>query len=178
MTPAVIVYGPPASGKDTVTSSLNKLDARFRLFPRLKVGPGRTTGYRLTTESEIDKLRSRGGILWENSRYDATYVIDRPYLARMTEAGEIPVIHLGQVEAVHKIASGLPNLDWLTVYLWCLRDVAIDRIRARGTGDTDARIRAWNETEPLESADLFINSAEVLPEVAAGLISEEVRKFG
>ncbi|MGV9303830.1 hypothetical protein ACWDLG_10705 [Nonomuraea sp. NPDC003727] len=34
----IVLYGPPASGKDTVTAALRRLDPRFVLLPKLKVG--------------------------------------------------------------------------------------------------------------------------------------------
>lgn len=49
--PAVMLYGPPAAGKDTVTEALIRLDRSYRLYQRLKVGAGRTDGYRMTTLS-------------------------------------------------------------------------------------------------------------------------------
>jgi len=35
----VLLYGPPAAGKDTVSAALIAVDARYVLFERLKVGP-------------------------------------------------------------------------------------------------------------------------------------------
>ena len=35
MAHAVVLYGAPGVGKDTVTASLSRLDARYRLFPRI-----------------------------------------------------------------------------------------------------------------------------------------------
>ncbi len=80
MTRGLILYGPPASGKDTITHALAELDPTISLFRRLKAGPGRTGTYRMTTEPEISHLRAAGDVIWENSRYDAVYVIDRPGL--------------------------------------------------------------------------------------------------
>ena len=73
--PAVILYGPPAAGESTVTKALTCLDESYRLYRRLKVGAGRTIGYRMTTLSHIKTLRSAGSVVWETHRYDALYVI-------------------------------------------------------------------------------------------------------
>ena len=38
----VILYGPPAAGKDTVTRELTTLEGEVHLFSRVKAGSGRT----------------------------------------------------------------------------------------------------------------------------------------
>lgn len=173
MNVGVILYGPPAAGKDTVTSALHALDPRYELFPRLKAGPGRTTGYRMNTDATIDALRARGEIVWENQRYGSTYVVDAPELRdRLTR--QRPVLHLGQVEAIDAVRAAPLAAAWLVVYLWCPRDVAARRIEARATGDTAARLRAWDETTPLDIADLSIDTAQLAPDVAAAAIHRAV----
>ncbi|MBA9002065.1 kinase [Thermomonospora cellulosilytica] len=166
----VILYGPPASGKDTVTEELKRLDGRYRQFERLKSGSGRSRGYRMTTESAIDDLRSRGEVIWENRRYGALYVVDRPSLVQSLGTG-IPVLHLGQVEAVGAVIGAIPDAAWLTVSLWCPRDVAATRLIGRGSTDMHDRLRAWDETEPLPTADLIINTAEISAQQAAQAIN-------
>jgi hypothetical protein len=105
---AVILYGPPATGKDTVTEALTCLDENYRLYRRLKVGAGRTVGYRMTTLSHIKTLRSAGSVVWETRRYDALYVIDRASLTNMLTVC-IPVLHVGQAEAVKAVTAALPQ---------------------------------------------------------------------
>jgi len=171
--PAIILYGPPAAGKDTVTAALTSLDESCRLYRRLKVGDGRTDGYRMTTLSHINALRTSGAVAWETRRYGALYVVDRTSLAEMLTVC-IPVLHLGQVEAVTAITGTLAT-QWLTVWLWCPRDVAARRIAKRGTGDEAARLRAWDETQPLPDADLLINTAEINPIEAAKTIHDGIQ---
>jgi guanylate kinase len=172
--PAVILHGPPAAGKDTVTKALTRLDESYRLYRRLKVGAGRTAGYRMTTSSHINTLRSAGSVVWENRRYDALYVIDRVWLTGMLETC-IPVLHVGQPEAVEAVTAALPPAtQWITVWLWCPRDVAAGRITERGTADTAERLRAWDETAPLPEADISINTAETHPIDAAATIHSQV----
>ncbi|MFI7534012.1 guanylate kinase [Streptosporangium sp. NPDC049376] len=172
--PGIILYGPPAAGKDTITTELEKLDRRYQAFARLKSGSGRTRGYRITTDAAIAELREEGGVIWENSRYGAIYVVDRPGLTQSLEGG-VPVVHLGQVEAVSRITELIPD-RWLVVSLWCPRDVAEERITARGSTDLAERLHAWDATDPLVSADLAINTAKVAPEKAAQLIDAEARR--
>jgi guanylate kinase len=171
--PAVILYGPPAAGKNTVTKALTRLDESYQLYRRLKVGEGRTVGYRMTTLSHVDALRSVGAVVWETRRYGALYVVDRASLAEMLTVC-IPVLHLGQVEAVTAVTGALAT-QWVTVWLWCPRDVAARRIAKRGTGDAVARLRAWDETEPLPKADISVNTAEVQATDAAAAIHSRVQ---
>ena len=169
----VILYGPPAAGKDTVTRNLHELDSRFVLFPRLKAGSGRMEGYRITTDAEADSIVSSGAVIWENRRYGARYLIDRPYLLRQAQRA-YPVLHLGQVPAVSAVVRAAPELGWVVVSLWCPRNIAASRIRARATGDGDARLQAWDETEALPQCDLFINTNEVTAGEAAKRIMQLV----
>lgn len=169
----VILYGPPASGKDTVTAALTALDGSYTLFQRLKAGGGRTQGYRPTTAPEIDQLRATGQVVWENRRYEATYVVDRAGLTAAL-ASHTPVLHLGQVDAVKAVAAAMPAADWTVVQLWCPRREAERRMILRDTGDTDTRLTAWDETEPLPDAHITINTARLKPTTAATLIDTVV----
>ncbi|MEU5963877.1 kinase [Micromonospora parva] len=173
----VILYGPPAAGKDTVTAALRDLDPRYALFERLKVGPGRTRGYRMADETTLDQLRRSGDVVWENHRYGARYVVDRPFLTQQLSAA-VPVVHLGQRQAIAAVTRAVPAASWWVVYLWCPRDVAERRISARQTGDAGARLRAWDDTEPLPDADLTIDTAEVSPHAAAERIHRHVLADG
>ncbi|MEN3614444.1 kinase [Plantactinospora sp. ZYX-F-223] len=178
MTRGIILYGPPAAGKDTITRHLEALHNRYVLFPRLKAGRGRTTGYRITTLADIEALRRQDGIIWENHRYGATYVLDRPGLtARLAE--HVPVLHLGQVEGVHAVTTAIPDTRWVIVHVWCPRGVAEIRIRERGTGDTAERLKAWDETKPItDMADLTINTLVTSPGDAARQIDSYVNTVG
>lgn len=162
----VILYGPPAAGKDTITECLRSIRPAYTLFPRLKAGSGRASGYRMTTDAELEALRAKGDMVWENRRYGATYAIDRPTLERLLDT-RWPIVHLGQLKAIERIVEAVPDVKWISVYVWCPRNVAEERIAARCTGDDAARLQAWDETEPLENADLVFNTADIAPGRAA-----------
>lgn len=170
----VILYGPPAAGKDTVTRCLADLDTSFSLFSRVKIGPGRSAGYRMSTPEQLQELRVSGAVVYENARYDSTYVTDRPGLDAAFKAG-VPVMHLGQVNGVRAVLDGYPAC-WLTVLLWCPREVTEARSAGRGDADTPARLAAWDATRadldanPSFRFDLTIRTDEVAPEAAAAQI--------
>lgn len=161
---AVILYGPPAAGKDTVTAAL---PAPYALYRRLKVGPGRTAGYRMGTADDLAALHANGQVIYENRRYSSVYVVDGPELDLMLADGLVPVLHLGQPEAVSAITAARPDVHWTVVELWCPRGIAAQRIVGRGTGDITARLAAWDDTQHLAAADLRIDTSEIPPADAA-----------
>ncbi|MDG4768569.1 kinase [Solwaraspora sp. WMMD406] len=173
MRQGVILYGPPAAGKDTITERLAAIDPAYQLFARLKTGRGRTSGYRMTTPDHLAALAAASGIIWQNQRYGATYVIDRDGLDQALTTG-IPVLHMGQPDGIHAVTDATPSARWLVVYLWCPRDIAAQRIRERHTGDTSDRLTAWDQTPPVD-ADLTINTAASNPQEAAYTIHHATR---
>lgn len=172
MTCGVILYGPPASGKDTIDAALRRLSPRYRHFPRLKAGPGRTDGYRMTTDDELQILRNDGSIVWENHRYGATYAVDLPSLTTALADG-VPIIHLGQPEAITAVQAAT-DAKWITVSLTTSRDIAAERLARRGPADLAARLAAWDETSGLDRANLRIDTGQVAPEDAACQIDAAV----
>jgi guanylate kinase len=172
----VILYGPPASGKDTVTAALGEIDSRYAQFQRLKVGSGKTSGYRIGTREQLAQLRAAGDVIYENARYGNTYTIDRPGLDDAVNAG-VPVVHLGQLIGVRALVDGFPA-EWATVLLWCSREVTAARSAGRGDTDTEARLAAWDATkEDLDAHpgfgwDLVVETATTGPAEAARRIDQ------
>lgn len=183
MTPhqhAVVLYGPPAAGKDTVNAALAELDDRYAQFHRLKVGSGKTAGYRVGTIEQLAEMRATGDVIYENSRYGNVYVVDRPGLDAAFAAG-VPVVHLGQITGIHAVVNGY-DADWTTVLLWCPREVTAARSVSRGDADTEARLAAWDATKedldayPGVDWDLVVETVATEPTEAARLINELLAK--
>lgn len=177
----VVLYGPPASGKDTVTQALTALDARYVHFQRLKAGGGRGHGYRLCTSEHIDDLRDRGLVVYENERYDSLYAIDRPALDALLARDLFPVVHLGQLAGVHALVRH-PAV-WLPVLLHCQRSTTAQRARQRGSDDIAARLQAWDDTagdlacaRPDDFA-LRIDTDRTSPASAAQSIDAQLRRL-
>ncbi|MFE6946098.1 phosphotransferase-like protein [Streptomyces chartreusis] len=172
----VILYGPPASGKDTVSTSLSELDSKYAQFARLKVGTGKSAGYRMGTGEQLRELEAAGDVVYANARYGNTYVIDRPGVDAAFAAG-VPVVHLGQVDGIQALIDGYPA-NWSVVLLWCPREVTKQRSAERGDSDTAARLAAWDATlEDLDAHpgmvwDLTVDTTASAPQDAARLIDQ------
>ncbi|MCW2882205.1 MAG: hypothetical protein JWQ95_6305 [Sphaerisporangium sp.] len=137
------MYGPPTSGKSTTTEALHRLDPRFRLLRKLKVGTGRAEEYHLVTAAHLDELRQAGRTVAETHRYGNTYAIDCAEVDDMTSAGLIPVAHIGNIADLRRLVGRDP---WLRVLLWVPREVCEQRSGHRGEVDTAQRLAAWDET--------------------------------
>lgn len=169
----VILYGPPASGKTSITDALTALDPTFQLYKRLKVGGGRSEGYRLTTSSALDRMRQAGNILYENDRYGATYAIDRDALVASMQSASI-VVHLGQPAGVEALTIGLPG-QFAVIALHCPRHEARLRLLARGDLDQTERLAAWDQTPPLPSAMASIDTVRHSPPASAKIVQGLLR---
>ncbi|MFE3413108.1 guanylate kinase [Streptomyces mirabilis] len=176
MKQGVLLYGPPAAGKDTVTRALSQLNCQYRQFARLKVGSGKSVGYRMGTVDQLLELEAVGDVIYANSRYGNTYAIDRPGLDKAFAAG-VPVVHLGQVNGVRALVDGY-TADWAPVLLWCPKGVTAQRSEGRGDSDTAARLAAWDATlddldaHPEMVWELTVDTAAMSPEESARLIDQ------
>ena len=141
----VILYGPPASGKDTVTAELASQDTRYALVAKLKAGTGRSAGYRHVSPADLDKLRATGRLAVETHRYGNVYAVDRDDIAALVEADRVPVVHMGNIPDLQRLRTAIP-LTWTAVLLWSPRAVCADRSKHRGDADTPTRLQAWDET--------------------------------
>ncbi|MGW1004087.1 phosphotransferase-like protein [Streptomyces sp. NPDC002520] len=146
MRQGILLYGPPAAGKDTITAALTELDARYVPFTRLKIGTGKTKGYRMGTSEQLTALEARGDVIYRNDRYGNIYVVDRPGLDQAMEGGRTPVVHLGQMAGMEQVTALYPA-HWVRVLLWCSKETTARRSPQRGDTDTAARLAAWDATQ-------------------------------
>jgi len=172
----VILYGPPAAGKDTITDCLALLDNRYCLYRRLKVGSGRTDRYEIASHTALAGLRDTGELLYENEQYGSTYGISRTQLTQLA-ATRFPVLHLGQPAGVDAVTSAGIGITWLVVELWCRRPLAAARIEARATGDAERRMHVYDQTEQLANPHLRIDTGETPPGTAAQQVDQARRSL-
>ena len=145
MRQGILLYGPPAAGKDTVTAALSELDEQYVPFTRLKIGTGKTQGYRMGTPEQLAALEARGDVIYRNERYGNVYVVDRHGLEQVMAGGRTPVVHLGQMVGMEQVTALFPA-QWVRVLLWCSKETTARRSPQRGDTDTAARLAAWDAT--------------------------------
>ena len=176
MKTGIILFGPPASGKDTITSCLTGLDPHLAPFARLKIGEGRSQGYRMGTTDQLRHLEAAGDIVYRNDRYNSVYLVDRPGLDAAFADEHVPIVHLGQIAGITALTTGYPAV-WLTVRLDCPREVTVQRSTGRGDTDTPARLAAWDATaadlqENPATWDLHLHTDQLTPAEAAAEITK------
>lgn len=72
------------------------------------------------TGQRLAELRAAGRLLVETHRYGNIYAIDRHQIGRMTRAGRVPIVHMGNIGDVRRLAE---TASWLLVMLWASRGV-------------------------------------------------------
>ncbi|MER5715006.1 guanylate kinase [Streptomyces sp. NPDC002132] len=171
---AIVLYGPPTAGKDTLTAALCHADPRFEPVTKLKHGSGRSAGYRFVTAEELDDLRRQGRIVVETRRYGNVYAVDALSLAQPQSHGRIPIAHIGNVTDMRTLLDRSPATTWLRVLLWVPRSVCETRSRDRGDTDTPKRLTAWDETaqdvlgsDVRHLFDMVVRTDRTKPETAA-----------
>ncbi|MFE3138971.1 guanylate kinase [Streptomyces scopuliridis] len=150
-------------------------------FARLKIGAGKTQGYRMGTPEQLAALAAHGDVIYRNDRYGNTYVVDRPGLDQAMEGGRIPVVHLGQMTGMEQVTDQYPA-HWVRALLWCSKETTARRSPQRDDTDTAARLAAWEATQadlaahPRAEWELRLDTDVTAPCEAAETIHKIVRR--
>ncbi|MFE3494607.1 guanylate kinase [Streptomyces sp. NPDC059175] len=174
----IVLFGPPTAGKDTISTRLTEHDKRFRQLVKVKVGSGRTTGYRVVGRAELEALRAADRVVLETERYGNIYAIDRADLELMHAAGHVPIVHLGSIAHLRMFRAAVRE-PWLCVLLWVPREVCGQRSTGRGDRDTSDRLAAWDAARsdlaaaPRDESlfHLMLRTDRLSAEAAAGMVA-------
>lgn len=170
----VVLFGPPAVGKDTITSQITRLDSRFAHFRKIKVGGGRTSGYRILSSGEIADLMTSKQILSRVERYGNQYFVDLPELARIRRVGRIPVVHTTDIRELESLTA---DGSWHAWCLWAPLRTVRSRLSSRRDSDRERRLdlfsatlRALGRSRP--QFDRVVDTSAATPEqIAKALLS-------
>lgn len=145
----ILLSGTPASGKDTLTNELIKLDKRFVHFKKHKIAAGGKMDdtYYLIPKKEFDDMAQNNEFVQYHYRYDRGYAVSLKELKKLKELNMIPIIHVGKYENIQKFRDfGLKNI--LSILIHTNRDVTLERLKKRHINDgaeIEKRITAYDE---------------------------------
>jgi guanylate kinase len=172
----LLLYGPPASGKTSITRLLHELDSTVTLFPTYKIGNGSCEDYRFTTEAHYLSLKQAKQIVFANRRYNNKYFVDLPTLTKLQAADKKVVLHIGGVSKMSflRLRKALPE-KWLFVELQNSLEVCKKRTVRRGDEDVAKRLATWermaqfagHHPDYVRCFDLTINTDIITPQEAA-----------
>ena len=153
----LLLSGTPASGKDTVTTSLSALDERFVHFRKHKGGAGGRADdtYIHVSIEEFDSIARNDGFLQHHGRYGRGYGVSHAELLRLWEQGLIPVVHAGRYENLVALRTAPATV--ISVLLLTPQSVTRQRLGGRHPGnmvEAETRMAAYFE-ERAEIANLI-----------------------
>jgi guanylate kinase len=121
----------------------------------------------MITELHRRQLHADHEVIWENEQYGNVYLIDRTGLHDALDNDRVPIVHVGQPDAIAAIQTATPNAQWLVVELWCARTEAAKRLTRRSPADSALRLKVWDQTPQLHAANLRIATDAMSPSDAA-----------
>lgn len=155
----LVLYGPPASGKSTLAKAIVDLGQGHFLY-RLLRSEADNINYRPFTQSTTT--------VWESTKYGRRYGIDLEGFHNGLTEGLIPIVQLGEPEALEALRA--MEINWTVLYLWCPRSIAEERINKRDSGEAESRMAAWDRTEPVVADRVFsthrVQVVEILDEIS------------
>ncbi len=160
----ILLSGTPASGKDTLTIELNKIDNRFVHFKKHKIASGGKMDdtYYLISKNEFDSMAKHNQFVQYHYRYDRGYGVSADELKKLKELNKIPVIHVGKYENIIKFKEfGIKNI--LSILICADKDITKKRLELRHSKDSseiDKRLNAYDEE--IEQLCDVLNNRKVL----------------
>ena len=145
----ILLSGTPASGKDTITKELTKIDDRFVHFKKHKIASGGKMDdtYYLISKDEFDNMAENNQFVQYHYRYDRGYGVSVSELNRLKGLNKIPIIHVGKYENIMKFKEfGIKNI--LSILVYTDKNTTKERLKLRHSKDEteiNKRLKAYDE---------------------------------
>lgn len=150
---AILISGPPASGKDTLTRALGCIDPAYRMANKHKDSRAGSTHHIIVTPAAFDAMLEQGAFLQWHERYGRRYGLACRTVEDILAEGGFPIIHTGRLANLRMLQSVMP--DAVSVLLQAPLNVLTGRLSQRHAGNAveiAARLDAA-ETEIAETRD-------------------------
>lgn len=133
----LVFFGPPASGKDTIT---NKLPDKYLPYKKAKYGTGNTRGYQM-----LEHLPKDSDIISCINRYNNKYYILKSDIASYTNTSQSLVIHTTDIDEIRKLKEWgkKESVDVIVIEFINTFNDFLNRSINRGDLDTDQRSKVW-----------------------------------
>lgn len=160
----ILLSGTPASGKDTITEKLNRINSKFELFRKHKFGLGgkKDQTYIHIEEKDFNSLINSSEFIQYHTRYDRGYGVSKKELESLLRLQLVPIIHVGKYENILPFKR-FDQISCFNVLLTASKESTIKRLSIRHPNDINEqskRLAAYNE-ERQELANLFQSGKEI-----------------
>lgn len=152
----ILLCGPPASGKDTLTELLKKRNNIFCYFKKHRVANQVDRSRNLTTYfqislKEFQQTIGKDEFIQFHKRYERFYGVSRKVLNNYLQCDKIPIIHVGKIYDLMELEAAL-EANVAKILIWETKDVIRERLMLRHHGDyKEIHLRLKSYDDEIES---------------------------
>lgn len=138
----IVLSGAPASGKDTITKELHKLDPRYVLLKKYRSINSneriKNCYYNITEKEFLVKINNND-FLEYHKRYNRYYGVAKVTLQSILYKNSVPIIHIGRIENYYNLCKSISNfkkdnnckIRIIHILLWETVTILMNRINNR-----------------------------------------------
>ncbi len=117
----ILLCGPPASGKDSITEAVCNIDKSFCHFKKHRAINKNANmdrnNYINISKDEFEKMIKNGDFIQYHKRYDRYYGISKQALADGISKNLNIIIHTGRIENLQELKKKI-NVNTISILLW------------------------------------------------------------